>query len=97
MEITFTAFLSQYTNLILKRPQQANLIHSLMNRVGERLDQVFKSLDLQTHKLDKHSLADSLDFINFPQIRARFRTRLEGMNDLIKEKYLNAHGLDREV
>ena len=30
MEITFAAFLTQYTNLILKRPQQNNLIHSLL-------------------------------------------------------------------
>lgn len=34
MEMTFTSFLNQYTNLILKRPQQPNLIHSLMNKAN---------------------------------------------------------------
>ena len=86
MEITFTAFLNQYTNLILKRPQQANLIHSLINKANERLDQVFKNLDLQTNKMDKFTLADNFDYLNFPEIRTRFREKLSGMEEIIREK-----------
>ena len=66
MEITFTAFLSQYANLILKRPQSVNLIHSLTNKANERLDSVFQSIDMETHKMDKSSLSGSLEMMNFP-------------------------------
>lgn len=80
MEVTFTAFINQYTNLIIKRPQQANLIHSLINKANERLDQVFKAIDLQANKMDKYTLAGSLDMMNFPEIRTRFRERLASMD-----------------
>ena len=58
MELSFTTFLTQYTNLILKRPQQSNLIHSLLLKSTERTDKYFQSLELKVNKLDRNHLIE---------------------------------------
>lgn len=42
MEATFNSFLNQYTNLIVKRPQMANLSYSLATRATELIDKQMK-------------------------------------------------------
>ncbi len=56
MEATFNSFLNQYTNLIVKRPQMANLSYSLASRATELLEKHMKDYELKNQKRDKEQI-----------------------------------------
>ena len=56
MESSFNAFLTHFTNLILKRPQHAHLIHSLVLKANDKIDKYFQTLSLTIHKLDSNEI-----------------------------------------
>ena len=56
MESAFGVLLSQYTNLILKRPQHANILQSLSMKVNDKIEKYFHNISNIAAKLDNHEL-----------------------------------------
>jgi hypothetical protein len=52
MEASFNAFLTHFTNIILKRPPHAHLIHALILKANDKIEKYFQTLSLAAHKMD---------------------------------------------
>ena len=96
MESCFGAFLTHFTNIILKRPQHAQLMHSLILKANEKVEKYFQALALTAHKLGSAELRDRLPGADPQALRKDFRTRLESLSDLLREKYFGGVGIGRE-
>lgn len=95
MESCFNSFLTHFTNLILKRPQHAHLLHALSLKANDKIEKYFQSLSLAAHKLDNNSLKDFLPSSDPQALRKEFRAKLESIGNLLKDKYYNGGSLSR--
>jgi hypothetical protein len=95
MESSFNAFLTHFTTAILKRPQHAHLLHSLVLKANDKVEKYFQQLSLLAHKADPSSLKERLARVDLQLLRREFRGRLEGVQSLLREKYF-AGVVDRE-
>jgi hypothetical protein len=96
MESCFNAFLTHFTNIILKRPQHAHLIHSLILKANDKVDKYFQTLSLKVHKLDGNDIKSRIPGADPQLLRKEFKEKLESMGDLLKEKYFSGGNLARE-
>lgn len=84
MESCFNAFLAHFTNIILKRPQHAHLIHSLILKANDKIENFFQSLNMTAHKIDSSQLRDRLPSVDPQVMRKEFRAKLDGIGSLLK-------------
>lgn len=95
MEGCFNAFLTHFTNVLLKRPTHSNLLHSLTLRAADKTEKYFHSLALAIHKLEGSNLRERVPALDLQQLRRDFRSRLDGLQELLREKYFGG-GVERE-
>lgn len=95
MESAFNAFLTHFTTAILKRPQHSHLIHSLILKASDKVEKYFSQLSILTHKLDPSDLRDRLSRVDVQVLKRDFRSKLENIQDLLREKYLSGGYLER--
>lgn len=84
MESCFNAFLTHFTNIILKRPQHSHLIHSLLLKANDKIEKYFQSLSLTAHKLDTNTIKNRIPGADPQELRKDFRAKLESMGELLK-------------
>jgi hypothetical protein len=95
MESSFNAFLTHFTNAIVKRPQHSHLIHSLILKASDKIDKYFHTLSLVVHKTTPNELRERITGLDLHGIKRSFRQKLESINDLLREKYFGSGYLER--
>ena len=60
MESCFNAFLTHFTNIVLKRPQHTHLLHSLVLKANDKIEKYFQTLSLNVHKMDVNEIRNKI-------------------------------------